>query len=59
MKAIARRESAAVRRKRPAAKPDMRAFSARAAARLRAWYGGRVVADSGPLLDELRKDASV
>ncbi len=39
-------------------KPDMKAFAARAAVRLKAWYGDRVIADSGPLLDELRKDAA-
>lgn len=38
--------------------PDMRAFAVRAAARLKAWYGERVVADSGPLIDDLRKDAA-
>lgn len=39
-------------------RPDMRVFAARAAARLKARYGNRVVADSGPLIEELRKDAA-
>lgn len=39
-------------------KPDMKVFAARAAARLKAWYGNRIIADSGPLLDDLRKDSA-
>jgi hypothetical protein len=36
----------------------MKAFAKRAAARLKSWYGNRVVPDSTPLLDELRRDAA-
>ena len=40
------------------AKPEMKLFAERAAKRLKAWYGSRVIADSGALLNDLRKDAS-
>jgi hypothetical protein len=36
----------------------MSAFAARAAGRLKEWYGNRVIPDSASLLDELRKDAA-
>lgn len=40
------------------AKPEMKLFAERAAKRVKAWYGSRVIADSGALLNDLRKDAS-
>lgn len=41
-----------------ATKPEMKLFAERAAKRLKAWYGTRVVTDSGALLNDLRKDTS-
>lgn len=40
------------------ANPEMKLFAERAAKRIKAWYGSRVIVESGALLNELRKDSS-
>ncbi len=44
--------------RRKAARPDMKAFAERIAARLKKQYGNRVMPDSAELMEYLRSDAS-